>query len=336
MLVDSDTFLVAVYSLVDDLYQASAAPHKPRPAGRPAAVSDSEILTLAVLGQWQGNSERALLRFAARHWRPYFPRLLDHSAFNRRVRHLTGVLVALLPRLAAQLGAALAPYQVLDGVPVPVARRDRGNRHRLFGDEVGVGCGGTDRDWYYGCTLLLAVTAEGVITGFMLGNASTDERYLADALFHVRAHPTTPWAGPQGLPASHRKGGQRTGPTGPLGPHAAAGQATGQPYVADNGLFGAAWQTHWREHYGVTLLTPRDLAPARSASPRRQLAGWRQVVERVNAQLEGRFHLWYPQAKGKFGLRARVAAKLLAHNLAIALNRTFGQPDLACATLYPW
>jgi hypothetical protein len=69
-------------------------------------LSDSEVLCLALLAQWQGRrSETAFVAFAVRHWRPWFPRLLSQSAFNRRSRALCGVLSRLGPALAARAHA---------------------------------------------------------------------------------------------------------------------------------------------------------------------------------------------------------------------------------------
>jgi hypothetical protein len=292
------------------------------------------VVTLAVLGQWRGNSERALLRYAAQHWRAYFPRLLTQSAFNRRVRGLAGVLVTLVPRVAQQLGAALAPYEVLDGVPVPLARRDRGSHQRQFGDEAGIGRGGTDRDWYYGSELLLAVTNAGAITGFVFGNPSTDDRWLAEALLVWRADPTAAPRPVTSLPPSHRQGGGRVGPTGTIRPRQGVGRCAAGPYIGDCGFAGQAWQPHWRAAYGATVLTPRDLARHRTHPARHQFAGWRQVIERVNGLLEDVLHLWFPQPKTSWGLLTRIAAKLLAFNLALLLNRRFERPAFAFATLF--
>lgn len=54
MALDLDTFLVALYTVVDDLYQQHAAPVKPVRPGPGPAVSDSEVLTLALCAQWGG------------------------------------------------------------------------------------------------------------------------------------------------------------------------------------------------------------------------------------------------------------------------------------------
>ncbi len=151
MTLDLNTFLTIVYCTIDTLYQTQFAAAKPVRPGKVPDLSDREVLTRAVLAQWHpSRSERAVGRYAATHWQAYFPRLLDQRAFNRRVRDLHGVLAALGPALAAQVAHELqlrVPYEVLDGIPVPVMARCRGNRHRCFANEVGVGCDGSDRDW---------------------------------------------------------------------------------------------------------------------------------------------------------------------------------------------
>src|SRR5215218_6694945 len=150
MKLDLDTFLVTVYCVIDDLYRQRYAAAKPPRPGPSPQVSDTEVLTLAVLAQWQPrNSEQAFVEYAAAHWRAYFPRLLSQAAFNRRVRDLGGVLAALGPAVAALLQAQRgggAAYQVWDGLPIPLMRRCRGRRHRSFGAEAGFGRGGVDRE----------------------------------------------------------------------------------------------------------------------------------------------------------------------------------------------
>ena len=110
MELDADTVLTAVYCVVDDLYRATLAEGKPVRRGPKPRLSDSEVLTLAVLAQWQPDrSERAFVRYAVRHWRSSFPGLLTQSAFNRRVRDLWGVLWQLGPTLSQKVADALGP-----------------------------------------------------------------------------------------------------------------------------------------------------------------------------------------------------------------------------------
>jgi hypothetical protein len=241
MEIDLDTFLTTVYCMVDELYQERFAPRKPHRPGKKPDLSDSEVLTLTILAQWQQDrSERAFGAYAAQHWRSYFPRLLSQSQFNRRSRDLCGVLCALGPAVAQRLAQTLGTpaYEVLDGVPVPVMRRCRGDRHRCFGSEAQVGRGGSDKDWYYGVKLVTSVNDQGLISGFVVGPANTEERWLAEALLRWRADPTAPaprasdWA--EVLPPRDRKRGPRKGPTGSVGLASGAGQATAAIYLGDS------------------------------------------------------------------------------------------------------
>lgn len=334
MTIELDTFLTAVYVIVDELYQTYAAPHKPVRPGPKPRLSDSEVLTLTLCQQWLGTSERALGRFAAAHWRAYFPHLIGQSAFNRRVRDLSGVLVQLVPHLAEALGAALRPYQVVDGLPLPLARRCRGQCHRLFGDEADIGRGGSDRDWYFGCQLWVAVTDDGVLTGFVLAPASCEGRWVADALLCWRHDQrAAPW-GADDIPRARRWYKPYRGPTGPIWPRAGVGHWSTTPYLADDGLAGAAWAPHWQDDYGARVLTKQALGQGPAvAAARQQHCGWRQIVETVGQTLTTVFGVSFPGVKTRWGLVTQVAAKLLAFNVGIWLNRQFGRPDLAMATL---
>lgn len=294
------------------------------------------MLTLLVLAAWLGLSERALLRVAAAHWRGYFPRLLDQGAFTRRARSLAWVAAALVSRLAWAAGAAEAGYDVVDGVPVPLARRCRGTRSRVWGEVAAIGRGGADRDWYYGCQVLLVVSERGLITGFALGPANTDARYLADAVWCWRRDPTATPGSADCLPPSHATAGRRVGPTGPIWPRVAAGMPSQDPVLADRGFRGTIWQAHWAADYGVTVLPPASYQGPTAAADRRWHAAARQVVETVNALLEAVCALPFPGAKTRAGLLARIAAKLLAVNLGVHLNRAAGRRPFALATLLTW
>jgi hypothetical protein len=340
MELDLDTFLTTVYCVVDDLYREQFAAAKPVRPGAQPQVSDSEVLTLAVLGQWQPrNSEEALVQYAAAHWRAYFPQLLSQEAFNRRVRDLGGVLAALGPAVAAVLRAHLggaASYEVWDGLPIPLMRLCRGRRHRSFGDEAGFGRGGVDRELYYGVHLLAAVDACGAITGFTLGPADTSEYWLAEALLRWRADPLGPAPTVEELAPilgpTHARGGRRQGPSGPLGPRLAAGQPAAVPYVGDLGFAGSRWRTHWRDAYGAVVLTKAEY----TALPQTERAAWtgwlcglRQRVETAFGALTTSLGAKFPRARTLPGLRARLAAKVAAYNLALYVNHLFGRPTFS-------
>ena len=335
MPLDLDTFLTALYTIVDDSYKLHFVRHKPNQPGRWPEVSDSEVLTLMLCAQWMGKSERRFLRYVSEHWRSYFPRMLSQGAFNRRSRDLAGVVIALSAVVADRLVAHSSAYQSMDSVPVPLMRRCRGRRHRLFGDEAGIGPGGSDRDFYYGCKLLLGVSPEGVITGFTLAPANTEDRWVAESFLCWRADPNAQPYRPDDLPSPYRTNGKKyVGATGPVWPKSAAGRASAEPYLGDNGFFGEWWQRHWRERYGATVLTPKNYQGDGAQAAKRRHSGRKQIVETINGHLENVFGLHYPGARSKWGLLTRIASKVAALNLGILLNRLFGRRNLAFATLF--
>jgi hypothetical protein len=336
--LDVDTFLTTVYCVCDDLYRetfADAMAHRPGARGR---LSDSEMLTLAALAQWEPHRcERCFLRYARAHWQGYFPGLPSQSAFNRRVRHLWGMLALLGPLVAQAVQAHLghAPtHEVWDGVPIPLLRRCRGGRHRLFGEEAGFGKGGSDQEWYYGMHQLTAVSPDGPITGFVVGPADTAEYWLAETLLRWRQAPAAPGPTAEELAPSlgprHVAGGQRLGPTGPLGPRWGAGLPADSPFISDLGCSGAAWRAHWRRTYGATVLTKADYAtvedPTERQRWRRWLCGLRQQVETVFSFLTDRLGAKFPRARTCWGVWTRLAAKVLAFNLGVYLNHLTGRP----------
>lgn len=341
MKLDVDTFLTVVYCVCDEVYQREiAAQLGPRPGARPK-LSDSEVLTLAVVGQWHGHRcERCYLRAVRRHWLAYFPRLTSQSAFNRRVRHLWAALCLLGPAIARQVSRLLgqsATYQVWDGVPVPLMHQCRGERHRLFADEASVGYGGSDRTEYYGMHLLASVNDFGVIDGCVIGPAATSEYWLAEALLRWRHDPTGPTPTPEELAPilgpTHLKGGKRLGPTGPLGPRLAAGDPLTLPTLADLGFDGRRWRAHWRSTYDTPVLTKADYRTLTDPVKRRRATHAfnrrRQQVETVFSLLADRFGIKFPRTRSHYGTWTRLVAKIACHNLAVYINYLFNLPPFS-------
>ena len=81
-MIDVDTLLPILYVMVDDCCQSYPIKQDRHP-GPQAVLSCSEVVTLALFGQWaQFPSDRALYRYAQRHVRTAFPTLPDRSRFN--------------------------------------------------------------------------------------------------------------------------------------------------------------------------------------------------------------------------------------------------------------
>lgn len=105
--MDLDTFITTLYVVVDAWYNAEIKGQMQRHGGPPLKMSDSEVLTLAIAGQWQigvpWRSERGMVRYMQAHGRHWFPGILGHSQFNQRARDLWGALVRLQQLIGQEL-----------------------------------------------------------------------------------------------------------------------------------------------------------------------------------------------------------------------------------------
>jgi hypothetical protein len=181
--LDLETFLVALYVIVDDFYQSHIIPHMPACGGPPAQMSDSEVLCLGLATQWRSGvpwqSERGIMRYVRKHLRHLFPTVLTQSAFNRRLRRLWGAFILIQNAVAEQL--AQGAYDIMDGFPIPVAHGARSFNSGWLADIARIGKGGNDR-YVYGVRMLMVINPHGVATGWALasGNVLVIDKLLDD------------------------------------------------------------------------------------------------------------------------------------------------------------
>jgi hypothetical protein len=308
-MVDIDTFLTTLYVMVDDFCK-TVLPPEPHP-GPQAFLSRSEIVTLAIFGQWQGfGSERGFYRYAQRHLRAAFPQLPSREQCNRQMRQHHDALVAFVLHLVQCLAAQRCPYEALDSAGIPI----RDAKRRGAGWLPGLAdIGWSNRlGWYEGFHLLLAVNPVGVITGFGFGPASTKDQPLADTFFALRCQ-TSPALPSVGAPA--------------MG-----------PYVVDKGFEGQANHMVWWQTYGAQVICPpkRNSKTPWPKALRRWLAGVRQIVETVYEKLFHTFRLDRERPHDLSGFRGRLTAKIALHNFCIWLNEQLGRPRLAVTDLVDW
>jgi hypothetical protein len=177
-----------------------------------------------------------------------------------------------------------------------------------------------------------AVSATGVVTGYVLAPADTEERFSVEALLCWRVAPDRPAPTAAELDPVLGPPAPRVGSTGPLTSPTSAGVPNPGVYLADRGLAGRAWHRHWQEDWGATVFTATDLpqpAPGdvRGHRQRRTLTRWfsglRQVAETAFGHVQAVFGLLFPRARTYQGVRTRVAAKIAAFNLALLINHLF-------------
>jgi hypothetical protein len=288
-MLDLDSFLVSLYVLVDDWWKLKHSSEPPR-AGRPALLTDPELITLAILAQWpRFRSERDFWRFAQAHLRPYFPNLCSQSQLNRRVRSVEPDLRDFQRAVARTLCGVSEVYHVLDTTLIPAIVRVRASRKGLFAGQATFGRSASKTEWVYGFKVALSVSPEGVICAFGLAEAASDDRPIGDFLIIEDSH---------------------------------------ESYLADKGFTGVQWERHWLDLYGALVAaTPKDNSKRTWAkSDRRWASGKRQIIEGVIDQLKDLFALERHRAKTLGGLLARLAAKMAAYTCGQRLNDQLGRP----------
>jgi hypothetical protein len=310
-MIDLDTFLTTLYVMVDDFCQSQYAHEKHTP-GPPARLQCSEIITLALFGQWvQFPSERAFYRYAEHHLRAAFPHLPARTQFNRLMREHRDAITAFGLYLVERMDAQRCPYEALDSTAAVTRDAKRRGLGWLAGQ---ADIGWSNRlGWYEGFHLLLSVNPIGVITGFGFGPASTHDQHLAETLFGARQMPSLRLPS-TGLPAQGS-------------------------YVADKGFAGERPRQRWHQQCQVDLVTPPHQTSKRIRWPkalRRWLAGVRQIIETVNDKLLNTFRLARERPHDLTGFQARLAAKVSLHNFCIWFNLHLSRAPLAFADLIDW
>jgi hypothetical protein len=308
-MLDLDTFLTTLYVLVDDSIK-SLPPTASHP-GPVASLSESEVVTLAMLSQWkQFPSQRSFVRYALKHLRPAFPSMPHRSQINRLIAAAHDRIVAVGQIVVTLLGSANQPYEVLDGMGVAV----RNNRRIAPGWLDGIATTGWSNrlGWYDGFHVLTAVDPTGVVTGYGVAPASTKEQPYADDFLAARAHPQVR------LPM--------------------VGQPATGPYFADRGFEGRERHRHWFVDFGAEVLAPprNDRKHPWPADWQAYHARLRQIVEVAHGKWTEQFRLDHERPHTLAGFLARLAAIAALHNVCIWLNRQLGREPLAFADLIDW
>ncbi len=291
MIADLDTLLIALYVQLTDRIIPRLRPHHRAGPGRPAVVTDAEVVCLAVAQVLlRYNDEHHWLRAAPTRVGHLFPRLLSQSAYNRRLRRVAWLLEAALRWLADHTPASAELLRLLDGTPVVCGRSRRTATRSDLAGWAGYGHDTSHHCFYWGSRLLLVTTPEGTVTGFGLANPKLV--------------------------------GEREAVVGMLGQVPANRPAPGTLLVTDKGFAGGDFQVALA---GLDLAVVR---PARTDEPDPGVfPNWlRQRVEAIIWTLKHQLGLDRPGGRIPSGLWARVVQRLLALNTAIWFNWQIGAP----------
>lgn len=289
--MDREDFIITVYLLVCTHYQAIKAHVPVRRGGFAPALTDEEVITIELCGEYfKLATDKDLYAYFRAHFPAWFPHLRDRSLFVRQAANLWQIKALIQQRLTQVSGQAADPVQVIDTLPLPVCVLTRAPRDRCFKLEADYGyCAAKDLH-YYGFKLGLRVARSGMIIHYPLLPARPHDVQLTDEL-------VADFAG--------------------VAP-------------ADKGFIDAVRQALLAERHGVTLVTPPRKRMQATFAPHvlKRCARWRKRVETVGAHLTERFAVARIRVRNLWHFQHRLIRKVLAHTVGVFLNLHLGRPPL--------
>lgn len=290
MINDFDDFCTWMYVMVDDIWQQIAALFR-RPGPQPEC-SDSELLTMTLVGECRGwDVETEMLSHWQEH-RKLFPVIPSQSRFNRRRRHLMYAFNLIRRVVLSHLDVAQDRQGVIDSLPIPVVQF-----HLVpssTGDWAAYGATfgkvSSKKQTIFGYKLHLLVTLGGLILDFELAPANATD---LEAGFELLV------------------------------------EHTDLDVLGDKAYISADKAAELWRHNRIRLQTlpRRNQKKQLSREAKRVINAARQIIETVNGQLVEQFHIEINHAHTFWGLCTRLYSKLTAHTLCIYLNRLLGNPD---------
>lgn len=288
ILATFEDFILTAYVIIDELYKRFAPPEN---TGRRnilgAKTSDPEIITICICGELVGiDSEKAWYSFVKRNYRHLFPSLCSRSRFNRTRRALLQVTELIRQKIPTLFPIPDSGYFVVDSFPLAVCKFGRARYcHAFRGHGADYGKCPSKKETYFGYKVHALVTLEGYVVAYDITPASVDDREGLRDLVEGRQ---------------------------------------GMAVLGDKGYVGEAF-TQEMSRQGIRLMALRRSNSREDwPKPVRQLIfKQRRRVETVFSQLSGQLNAERVLAKTFHGLCTRVANKILAYNLCLALNSIF-------------
>lgn len=279
----TEDFIIAVFCCVDHFFPEITQGHRLRKRGFAPRLSDSEVITMEIVGEFLGiDTDRDIWKYFRNHWREFFPLLSKRSSFVRQGANLWQYKQVLQQTLAQSLGAFEDQVHLIDGIPIPLCGFTRAHNCRLFPAEADYGYCAAKDEIYYGFRGHLVISGTGVITGFALTPANGSER---EALWEI------------------------------------VGSIRGL-LIGDKGYISGELGEQL-QGYNINLQTPfrSNMKDKRNQTFVNLLSRCRRLIETVIGQLSERFNLEKVRARDLWHLTNRINRKLLAHTVCVWLNR---------------
>jgi hypothetical protein len=257
-------------------------------------VTDAEVVTLAVAQAIMDvPSDREFLAVARARLGHLFPKLPRQPGYWKRRRRCTEHIDWLIAMFAQDSPGFYDQLVLIDSTPVECGR----SVDTAWRSQLQPACAHhysrSHSRWFWGMRLHLLAAPDGTPRAAILASADEQERDVALRLLQRGLH-------------------------------------GGELVIADKGYAGKDFEETVAQRFSATIIRPRR-ADERGPGP--HIAPIRQCIESIFWTLKDRLGLERHRARTLHGLRARIAAKLLALAAGVWLNHYLGRPTRAFADL---
>ena len=294
--MNREYFIIKVYCLVCEHYPIVIEQMRLRRRGFLPALSDEEVITIEVCGEYFGlNEDEAIFEYFRHHYAHYFPALRERTTFVRQAANLWAVKMKIQARLTEVSGQAGDEVQIIDTMPLPVCTYTRSLRDRCFKPEADYGYCAAKELSYYGFKLGLRISRAGMIIHYPLLPARPHDSQLLDDLV----------AGFEGI------------------------------VPADKAFIDAFRQKNLAQKRYVELVTPvrKNMAAKPPIQVQKICRRWRKLVETVGSHLTERYHVTKIRTHDLWHYQHRLIRKVLSHTICVFFNLQLGLPPLQLDSL---
>jgi hypothetical protein len=305
-----DIFAI-IFTIFDDAY-GEMVPRQFRTNWNKAKpkLSDSEIMTIAVLGEMLGfDSENAWFSFVKSNFSYLFPSMCGRETYIRRKQNLHESMLDMREYLTTLFITRDPSYSVVDSMPMKACHFARAYFAKVFKSDANFGFCAAKNERYYGFTFRkksipfkfhARVSAEGFIQEY------SDISMSASSVAAANHHYTTI--------------------TMEICEHCYTPTVLG-----DKGYIGKDLFYDLKQERGISLVTPtrNNSKQPMSKSLVSFLGKQRKRVEVTFSQLVEQFKFGVIKSKTIEGLACRVLAKVMAHNMLFLINQFRGAKNVS-------
>jgi DDE family transposase len=281
-------FIITVFCLIDDEYKKLPKPIRQR--GFEPALSDSEVITMEVIGEFLAiDTDKGIWSYFKTHYLYLFPHLKDRTVFVRQAANLFNVKNLIRRNLVKQLDEDT--IHIADDFPIPICTYSKATRCKRLTEYANFGyCASKDLH-YFGLCGHLIINSQGLITTIDAATAHADERdVLPELIGDLR-----------GLLLAD-KGYIKKELTLALKKQ---GLSLVTPWRKN--MIQSKWMPHWLQN---------------------MLGNARRIIETVIGQLTERFHIEKVRAKDLWHFSSRLIRKALSHTTAVLVCKLLKLPTL--------